>query len=257
MSSDHSIYHNCNICDVYACVVCVHHVSEMLVKSCQLWPLDGVSPTGEFWLGLRKIHSLVAQGNSVLHIQLEDWKQGRRFSEYRFYLNGPESNYTIHLTHLSGDVLDPMRNQTGMMFSTKDRDNDKQQNSSCAHNYTGDADLKPVHVFIMMQCEDTDGVNEALLASFRPAMCDLCHPPGGWWFNACGDANLNGRYFLIRPKGRLERRRGIQWRVGPKTSFFLKLTQISVHRVASSSMASSTSFETGVFQWFCTTETSS
>lgn len=102
---------------------------------------------GEFWLGLKKIHSLVTQGNSVLHIQLEDWKQGRRFNEYRFYLNGPERNYTIHLTQLSGDSPDPMSNHTGMMFSTKDSDNNKHQNSICAHNFTGAAAL---HVFILM-----------------------------------------------------------------------------------------------------------
>ncbi|TKS80171.1 Angiopoietin-related protein 3 [Collichthys lucidus] len=163
---------------------------------------------GEFWLGLRKIHSLATQGNSVLHIQFEDWKQGRRFIEYRFNLNGPESNYTIHLTHLSGDLADPMSNHTGMMFSTKDRDNDNHWHSNCAHIYTG-----------------------------------------GWWFNACGDGNLNGRYFQMRPKGRSERRRGIQWRLGQK-SYSLKLTQISVHPEVSPSMTSSTSSssEAGVFQ---------
>nr|XP_046265372.1 angiopoietin-related protein 3-like [Scatophagus argus] len=164
---------------------------------------------GEFWLGLRKIHSLAAQGNSVLHIQLEDWKQVRHFIEYRFYLNGPESNYTIHLTHLSGDLSDPMSNHTGMMFSTKDRDNDNHQGSNCARNYTG-----------------------------------------GWWFNACGEANLNGRYFHMRPKGRSERRRGIQWRMGQKASYTLKITQISVHPFISLSTTSSTSAstETGMFQ---------
>ncbi|XP_042285425.1 angiopoietin-related protein 3-like [Thunnus maccoyii] len=165
---------------------------------------------GEFWLGLRKIHSLAAQGNSVLHIQLEDWKQSRRFFEYRFYLGGPESNYTIHLTHLSGDLPDPMSNHTGMMFSTKDRDNDKNQDSNCAYNYTG-----------------------------------------GWWFNACGDTNLNGRYFHMRPKGRSERRRGIQWRPARKASDSLKFTQISVHPAAPHSTASSTSAssETGVLTY--------
>ncbi|XP_041804865.1 angiopoietin-related protein 3-like [Chelmon rostratus] len=164
---------------------------------------------GEFWLGLRKIHSLSAQGNSVLHIQLEDWKQDRRFIEYRFYLNGPESNYTIHLMRLSGDLPDPMQNHTGMMFSTKDRDSDNHQGSNCAHSYTG-----------------------------------------GWWFGACRDTNLNGRYFPMRPKGRSERRRGIQWRPGQKASYSIKLTQISVHPDASPSTPSpaSASSETGDFQ---------
>ncbi|KAM8727450.1 angiopoietin-related protein 3-like [Acanthopagrus schlegelii] len=163
---------------------------------------------GEFWLGLGKIRSLAAQGNSILHIQLEDWKQGRRFIEYKFLLNGPERNYTIHLTHLSGDLPDPMGNHTGMMFSTKDRDNDKHPGSNCAHNYTG-----------------------------------------GWWFNACGDANLNGRYFLMRAKGRSERRRGIQWGLGHKAFHFLKFTQISVQPASSRiTTSSSSSTETGVFQ---------
>ncbi|KAF7659034.1 hypothetical protein LDENG_00004190 [Lucifuga dentata] len=155
---------------------------------------------GEFWLGLRKIHSLAAQGNSVLRIQLEDWKQGRRVIEYRVHLKGPERNYAIHLMHLSGDLPDPMSNHTGMMFSTKDRDNDNHLDSNCAHNYTG-----------------------------------------GWWFNACGDTNLNGKYFHMRSKGRSERRRGIQWQPGRRASYSLWFTQISIHPVPVQGPASSTS----------------
>ncbi|KAK5859550.1 hypothetical protein PBY51_021102 [Eleginops maclovinus] len=164
---------------------------------------------GEFWLGLRKIHSLAAQGNSVLHIELEDWKQDRRSIEYRFNFNGPESNYTIHLTHLSGELPDPMSNHSGMMFSTKDRDNDNLQGFNCAQDYTG-----------------------------------------GWWYNACGDTNLNGRYFHMRPKGRSDRKRGIQWRPGRRASYSLKFTQISVYPVSSPSAISTTSAssEAGVFQ---------
>ncbi|GLD51303.1 angiopoietin-related protein 3-like protein [Lates japonicus] len=98
-----------------------------------------------------------------------------------------------------------MTNHTGMMFSTKDRDNDNHQEFNCANNYTG-----------------------------------------GWWFNACGDTNLNGRYFQMRPKGRSERRRGIQWKPSRKACYSLKLTQISVHPVALPSPTTASS-ETGVF----------
>lgn len=92
---------------------------------------------GEFWLGLKKIHSLAAQGDSLLHIQLEDWKQSKRFIEYHFTLGGPETHYIIHLTQASGDLPDAMSNHTGMMFSTEDRDNDNHKDFNCAYNYTG------------------------------------------------------------------------------------------------------------------------
>lgn len=94
---------------------------------------------GEFWLGLRKIHALVAQGNSVLHIQLEDLKQGRRSIEYRLNLSGPETNYTIQVTHLSGDLPDPMSNHSGVMFSTKDWDNRGHGRSACSQSLSGAA----------------------------------------------------------------------------------------------------------------------
>uniref|UniRef100_A0A8C6U4T2 Fibrinogen C-terminal domain-containing protein n=1 Tax=Neogobius melanostomus TaxID=47308 RepID=A0A8C6U4T2_9GOBI len=144
---------------------------------------------GEFWLGLKRVHSLSAQGTSILHIQLEEWKQPRRSIEHRFELEGPQTNYTIHLTPLSGDLQDFMSNNTGMSFSTKDRDSGNQPHHNCI--------------------QDT----------------------GGWWLNAFAATNLNGKY--LRPKGRLERKKGIQCGRGRKGLCFLKLTQISVRPLSS------------------------
>ncbi|KAM9474694.1 angiopoietin-related protein 3 [Salvelinus alpinus] len=141
----------------------------------------------EFWLGLIKIHSLAGQGDSILRIELEDWKEDRRSVEYQFTLEGPQAHYTLHLTHLSGDLPNAMGNHT--RFSTKDRDNNNHQDSNCAKTYTG-----------------------------------------GWWFNACGDTNLNGRYMWLRSKGRSMRRKGIHWKpLG--ISYSLKTTKISIRHV--------------------------
>ncbi|XP_053355508.1 angiopoietin-related protein 3 [Clarias gariepinus] len=141
----------------------------------------------EFWLGLAKIYSIARQGDYILSIEVEDWKDERRFIEYMFTLDGPASHYTIHLTHLSGNLPDAMSNRTGMMFSTKDKDNDNLEESSCTRNYSG-----------------------------------------GWWFNACGGTNLNGRYTWMRSKTRTPRRKGIYWKPDKGSSYTLKFTKISI-----------------------------
>ncbi|XP_069560879.1 angiopoietin-related protein 3 [Brachyistius frenatus] len=91
----------------------------------------------DFWLGLKKIHSLTQQGVHILRVDLEDWKEETRWAEYRFSLDGPSNDYTLHVSHFSGDLPDAMANSTGMRFSTKDRNNDNHRNSNCARNYTG------------------------------------------------------------------------------------------------------------------------
>lgn len=144
---------------------------------------------GEFWLGLKRVHSLSAQSNSVLHIQLEEWKQPRRFIDYRFELEGPETNYTIRLTPLSGDLNDFMHNNTEKTFFTKDRGNVSQLQLNCAQK------------------------------------------TGGWWFNACGDTNLNGKF--LRTKERPERKKVTECRRGRKAFCFLKFTQMSVRPLSS------------------------
>lgn len=51
---------------------------------------------------------------------------------------------------------------------------------------------------------------------------------GGWWFNACGATNLNGRYLWLRAKGHSMRRKGILWKHGTGPSFYLKTTKIAI-----------------------------
>ncbi|XP_030289882.1 angiopoietin-related protein 3 [Sparus aurata] len=141
----------------------------------------------DFWLGLKKIHSVTQQGVYILRIDLEDWKEEKHWAEYHFSLEGPSKDYTLHVSHFSGNLPDAMTNSTGMRFSAIDRHNDNQRNPNCARNYTG-----------------------------------------GWWFNACGETNPNGRYLWLRAKGRSTRRRGIHWKPGTGLSYYLKMTKITV-----------------------------
>lgn len=143
----------------------------------------------DFWLGLKKIHSLTNQGVYILRIDLEDWKEERHWAEYRFSLEGPSKDYRIYVSHFSGDLSDPMANSTGVRFSTKDRNNDNHRSTNCARNYTG-----------------------------------------GWWFNICGETNLNGRYLWLRAKGRSMRRKGIYWKPGTGPSYSLKTAKITIRR---------------------------
>ncbi|KAG7242340.1 hypothetical protein INR49_024016 [Caranx melampygus] len=91
----------------------------------------------DFWLGLKKIHSLAQQRAYILRIDLEDWKEEKHWAEYRFSVEGPSKDYTLHVSQFSGELPDMMVNNTGMRFSTKDRDNDNHRNTNCARTYSG------------------------------------------------------------------------------------------------------------------------
>lgn len=139
----------------------------------------------DYWLGLQKFYSVAQQGPYILRVDLEDWRDGKHWAEYRFSLDGPSKHYTIHLSHVAGDTADALANITGTQFSTKDMPNDNHRN--CPR-----------------------------------------HQTGGWWFDSCGETNLNGRCMWLRAKGRLMKRRVIHWRPSTGPSFSLKTTKMSV-----------------------------
>ncbi|XP_066537217.1 angiopoietin-related protein 3-like [Hoplias malabaricus] len=88
----------------------------------------------EFWLGLKKILSIArhCQGCSLLRLQMEDWKLEKHSMEFQYSLEGPASNYTIHLREVEPET----DFQEGMRFSTKDR-NERSDEENCTRDYSG------------------------------------------------------------------------------------------------------------------------
>ncbi|XP_057190715.1 angiopoietin-related protein 3-like [Triplophysa rosa] len=89
--------------------------------------------SGEFWLGLKKIYAIAHQGNSHLHIQMEDWRKEKHFIVYQYILEDAASNFTIHLKLQSVEAVDE---HIGLRFSTKDH-NDGNLDPNCVQDYTG------------------------------------------------------------------------------------------------------------------------
>ncbi|KAJ0065513.1 hypothetical protein NL108_012792 [Boleophthalmus pectinirostris] len=139
----------------------------------------------DYWLGLQKLYSVSQQGAHIMRVDLEDWRDVKHWAEYTFSLDGPSSHYTIHMSHISGDLADALANVTAVRFSTKDMATDNHRN--CPR-----------------------------------------HSTGGWWFDSCGETNLNGRYLWLRSKGRSVRRKGIHWKPSMGQSLSLKTTKISI-----------------------------
>ena len=111
--------------------------------------------TGEFWLGLSKIHCLTKEGsNNALRVDLRDFFNNRAYANYStFSVSDGSTEYTLLVGRYSGTAGDSLANHNAMRFSTRDNDNDQYENN-CAESYTG-----------------------------------------AWWYNNCYHSNLNGRYF--------------------------------------------------------------
>ncbi|XP_071139969.1 microfibril-associated glycoprotein 4-like [Mytilus edulis] len=97
----------------------------------------------EFWLGNKYIHLLTSIGKKKLYIYLEDFEGNSTYAEYSdFSIGDATTNYTLNVDGYNGTAGDSLmiagdRNQNGMMFSTKDRDNDRYPDYDCAQKYKG------------------------------------------------------------------------------------------------------------------------
>jgi len=110
---------------------------------------------GNYWIGNERLSQLTRSGNYRLRFELQLRNISWYWAEYsRFTVLGESRNYTLQVSGYSGNAGDALRYHNGMMFTTKDRDNDpwtdSNYNDNCAVFYGG-----------------------------------------GFWYNACSDCRVN------------------------------------------------------------------
>nr|XP_056699992.1 angiopoietin-related protein 4 [Euleptes europaea] len=144
--------------------------------------------SGDFWLGLDKIHRIVREGMFRLVIEMQDWEGNSQLVQFLFRLGGEDTAYMLSLL---GPVLGELENAMGdfpqLPFSTRDQDHDLKGDANCAK-----------------------------------------HLSGGWWFSTCGHVNLNGKYFRSIPRQRHERKQGIFWKTWKGRYYPLKSTTMKI-----------------------------
>ena len=88
--------------------------------------------SGEFWLGLDKIHRLTSTGTQ-LRVDMQDFEMDSRYAKYtNFSIGDSVSNYTLSVSGYNGTAGDSLEYHSGQQFSTRDRDNDNYDINDCA-----------------------------------------------------------------------------------------------------------------------------
>ncbi|XP_077864154.1 fibrinogen-like protein A [Saccoglossus kowalevskii] len=152
---------------------------------------------GNHWLGNEKIFYLLRAGRYKLRIDLGDWSNNKTYAEYEFMQIGNEaSEYTLLVGQYFGTAGDSFSYHNAMRFSTKDNDNDR--TSHC--------------------CACNSGTSS--------------HGRGGWWYDNCHQANLNGMYYTSN-NGKYNGGyySGMEWYHWHGHYYSLKETTMKVQRV--------------------------
>ena len=93
--------------------------------------------TGEFWLGLSKIHRLTKEGSNTLRVDLGDFEGNEAYANYStFSISDGSTEYILTVGGYSGTAGDGLAYHNGSRFSTRNNDNDAWP-YNCAQRYTG------------------------------------------------------------------------------------------------------------------------
>ena len=145
--------------------------------------------TGEFWYGLRPLHCLTNQGQWQLRIDFTFANGTKSYFYYTKFSVGPaNSQYQLSISgfQVTRKISDPFIRYplNGMKFTTKDRDNDKNNGGNCAISGAG-----------------------------RDA--------GGWWYNSCSHIQPNHKYknlnLYMFPRGEWHSLPFIEMKIKPIT----------------------------------------
>ncbi|KAK2177306.1 hypothetical protein NP493_606g03031 [Ridgeia piscesae] len=90
------------------------------------------------FLGNDYLHEITSQARYTLRVDLTAFNGTKRFAVYSTFAVADESaKYRLSVSGYHGTAGDSMRYTNGMVFSTKDRDNDHWSTVHCAVAHTG------------------------------------------------------------------------------------------------------------------------
>ncbi|XP_035691653.1 angiopoietin-related protein 7-like [Branchiostoma floridae] len=120
---------------------------------------------GEFWLGMDSIYLLLSQNTYRMRVDMEDWEGNKAYAEYSsIQVDTERNNYRIRLGTYSGNAGDSIAGTNATMdYFTRNLNN----------------------MQFSTRDRDNDGSSRNCALLFK----------GGWWYNDCYNANLNGIYY--------------------------------------------------------------
>lgn len=159
---------------------------------------------GEFWLGNQNLHLLTNQGETMLKVELEDWEGAVATAEYIVRIGSEEEGYALHASQYVGDAGD------ALMLANSAQSADLSSNGMRFSTFDKDQDRSE------QSCAEMFG--------------------GGWWYNNCQAANLNGVYYRgvhdsasNTPNGVLN---GVLWPTFKGSNYSLKTARMFIRSSA-------------------------
>ncbi|XP_075054544.1 fibrinogen alpha chain [Mixophyes fleayi] len=158
---------------------------------------------GELWLGNEYIH-LLSKKETVLRIELEDWSGKQVYAEYGFNIGSESEGYALNVQSYDGSAGDAL-----IEGSKDDRE------------YTSHVNMK-----FSTHDRDSDKWEENCAEMYG----------GGWWYNNCQAANLNGIYYTggqydPRNNAPYEIENGIVWVSFKPVDYSLKTVKMKIRPV--------------------------
>ncbi|RVE60802.1 hypothetical protein OJAV_G00185030 [Oryzias javanicus] len=154
---------------------------------------------GEFWLGNQNLHLLTSQGETMLKVELEDWEGGKASAEYTVKVGSEDEGYALHVSGYTGDAGDSLAAPTA---------------SDVTHNGMRFSTFD----------KDNDNWEENCAEAYG----------GGWWYNSCQAANLNGMYYkgTYEPETNPPHKNGVVWSTFKPVNYSLKTARMFIRSSA-------------------------
>ena len=93
--------------------------------------------SGEFWLGLDKIHRLTSNATE-LRVDMRDFEGNSAYAQYTsFSVGDSSSKYILSVSGYNGTAGNSLASHNGCRFTTRDQDNDKISRGNCARWFKG------------------------------------------------------------------------------------------------------------------------